>query len=74
MRPTDVSTPARLAHLTKDGRGYPILATVSRSHSGVDFGALSELRKLALATFNWCGVWTAVRRRGAMAGRDDSAR
>jgi hypothetical protein len=56
MRPTDVSTPARLAHLTKDGRGYPILATVSRSHSGVDFGALSELRKLALATFNWCGV------------------
>jgi hypothetical protein len=56
MRPTDVSTPARLAHLTKDGRGYPILATVSRSHSGVDFGALSELRKLALATFDWCGV------------------
>src|SRR5215212_9122057 len=55
MRPTDVSTPARLAHLTKDGRGYPILATVSRSHSGVDFGALSELRKLALATFDWCG-------------------
>jgi hypothetical protein len=56
MRPTDASTPARLAHLTKDGRGYPILATVSRSHSGVDFGALSELRKLALATFDWCGV------------------
>jgi hypothetical protein len=56
MRPRDVTTPARLAHLTRDGRDYPILATVSRSHSGVDFGALSELRKLALATFDWCGV------------------
>ncbi len=38
MRPIDVTAPARLAHLTKEGRGYPILATVSRSRSGVDFG------------------------------------
>jgi len=56
MRSREVTAPTRLAHLTKDGRGYPILATVSRSQRGVDFGALSELRKLALATFDWCGV------------------
>ena len=56
MRPRDVAAPTRLAHLTKDGRGYPILATVSRSRSGVEFGAISERRKLALATFDWCGV------------------
>jgi hypothetical protein len=56
MRPIDVTAPTRLAHLTKDDRGYPILATVSRSRSGVDFGAISERRKLALAAFDWCGV------------------
>jgi hypothetical protein len=56
MRPTQIPIPARLAHLTRDPRGYPVIATVSRGTTSVDFGALSERRKLALATFDWCAV------------------
>jgi hypothetical protein len=56
MKPADVTPPARCGHLARDPRGYPIMATVPRTPGGADFGALSERRKLALATFDWCGV------------------
>ena len=37
-------------------RGYPLLASVPRDATSADFGMLSEKRKLALATFDLCGV------------------
>jgi hypothetical protein len=43
-------------HLAIDRRGYPVIATIGRSPKAVDFGAISERRKLALATFDWCAV------------------
>jgi hypothetical protein len=45
-----------MRHLEVDRRGYPVIATVERSPQGVDFGAISERRKLALAAFDWCAV------------------
>lgn len=48
--------PKRLEHLRVDPRGYPIIATTSQEPGDVDFGALSEPRKLALATFDLCAV------------------
>jgi hypothetical protein len=56
LKPADVTPPACCGHLAHDPRGYPIIATVPRTPDGADFGALSERRKLALATFDWCGV------------------
>ena len=56
MKPTDVAPPARLGHLARDQRGYPIIATVARDRDQIHFGALSECRKLVLGTFDWCGV------------------
>ncbi|WP_055558243.1 SEC-C metal-binding domain-containing protein [Streptomyces sp. NBRC 110028] len=45
-----------MKHLAVDRRGYPVIATVQRSPQEVNFGAISERRKLALATFDWCAV------------------
>lgn len=56
MKPTEVALPRRLSHLPRDKRGYPIIATVERGDGEVNFGAIGERRKLALATFDWCGV------------------
>ncbi|MFD0857293.1 SEC-C metal-binding domain-containing protein [Actinomadura adrarensis] len=55
-KPTEIPAPANLDHLVRDARGYPIIATVSRDGSTVDFGSISERRKLALAVFDWCAV------------------
>ncbi|MFJ1763728.1 hypothetical protein ACIOD2_25675 [Amycolatopsis sp. NPDC088138] len=54
--PAAVPKPARLAHLRIDPRGYPIIATVGQGSDEVDFGSLSEKRKLVLATFDLCAV------------------
>ncbi|MEY9862849.1 hypothetical protein ABH935_008497 [Catenulispora sp. GAS73] len=56
MKPGEVQLPRRMAHLTRDERGYPMIATVGRGPKGVDFGAINERRKLALAVFDWCAV------------------
>lgn len=48
--------PKRLAHLRVDPRGYPIIAAIGQEPGDIDFGALSESRKLALATFDLCAV------------------
>lgn len=56
MKHSEVQLPRRMAHLTSDDRQYPVIATVSRDPRGVDFGAISERRKLALAVFDWCAV------------------
>jgi hypothetical protein len=48
--------PARLAHLPRDDRGFPILATIDRTEKTVNFRSISEPRKLALATFDWCAI------------------
>ena len=50
-------TPARFLHLPwSEGRGYPIPSTTMRTDEGPSFAALSERRKLVLATFDWCGI------------------
>ncbi|MBB4677427.1 hypothetical protein [Crossiella cryophila] len=54
--PAEIARPQRCAHLTADPRGYPIIATVGQPLGKVDFGTLSEQRKLALATFDLCAV------------------
>lgn len=56
MKPGDVVVPQRLGHLSRDPRGYPVIATVDRDSSGADFGSIDEQRKLVLATFDWCAV------------------
>jgi hypothetical protein len=56
MRPQSVTRPRHLAHLADDPRGYPVIATIGRSVDGPDFGSINELRKLTLATFDWCSV------------------
>lgn len=56
MKPQHVSRPSHLDHLSDDRRGYPVISTVGRDEDGADFGAISERRKLALATFDWCAV------------------
>lgn len=55
-RPADVPRPRRCVHLDTDPRGYPIIATVTRDGSNANFGSVSELRKLVLATFDLCAV------------------
>lgn len=52
----NIARPTRLAHLSLDSRGYPVIATVSRSSEVVNFGSISERRKFALGAFDWCGV------------------
>jgi hypothetical protein len=54
--PRSVPKPKRLAHLRVDPRGYPIIAAIGQAPEDIDFGALSESRKLALATFDLCAV------------------
>ncbi|GLY70871.1 hypothetical protein [Amycolatopsis taiwanensis] len=54
--PRSVPKPKRLAHLRLDPRGYPIIAVIGQAPGDIDFGALSERRKLALATFDLCAV------------------
>ncbi|MEU4117737.1 SEC-C metal-binding domain-containing protein [Kitasatospora sp. NPDC028055] len=56
MKPGDITIPQRLGHLSRDPRGYPVIATVDRGSDGVDFGSIDEHRKLVLATFDWCAV------------------
>lgn len=56
MKPSEVRAPVRFDHLHKDERGYPVIATVGRAYEGPDFGGISEIRKIALATFEWCAV------------------
>lgn len=51
-----VALPRRMGHLEVDRRGYPVIATVDRSPEEVNFGGISERRKLALAAFDWCAV------------------
>lgn len=53
--PAAVPRPARCNHLSADARGYPIIATIGQK-SPPDFGAVSEKRKLVLATFDLCAV------------------
>ncbi|MFE1852144.1 hypothetical protein [Streptomyces sp. NPDC059489] len=45
-----------MKHLTVDRRGYPVIATVDRNPKEGNFRSISERRKLALATFDWCAV------------------
>ncbi|MCG8918141.1 hypothetical protein L6E12_20370 [Actinokineospora sp. PR83] len=54
--PRSVPKPKRLAHLRVDPRGYPVIAAIGQAPGDIDFGALSEPRKLALATFDLCAV------------------
>ncbi|MBO1414664.1 SEC-C metal-binding domain-containing protein [Streptomyces sp. FH025] len=56
MKPGDIAIPQRLGHLSRDPRGYPVIATVDRDSDGVDFGSINEQRKLVLATFDWCAI------------------
>ncbi|MGH8960474.1 MAG: hypothetical protein ACRDWT_04605 [Jatrophihabitantaceae bacterium] len=56
MRPATVPVPARCEHLAYDARGFPIISVVSNNGSEVSFGAISEKRKLVLATFDLCAV------------------
>ncbi|MCE7082966.1 SEC-C metal-binding domain-containing protein [Streptomyces sp. ST2-7A] len=51
-----VDLPRRMKHLAVDRRSYPVIATVDRGPQKVDFGSISERRKLALAAFDWCAV------------------
>ncbi|MTE17034.1 hypothetical protein [Nocardia aurantiaca] len=53
--PASVLRPARCNHLRADERGYPIIATIGQQPPP-DFGAISENRKLALATFDLCAI------------------
>lgn len=64
-RPAEVPTPVRCTHLLRDPRGYPIIAAIPQEPSKEDYGALSEQRKLVLATFDLCAVC-------AMPFRDES--
>lgn len=56
MRPMTVPAPARFSHLRRDRRGYPIIVSIFQTQDEINFGALSEQRKLVLATFDLCGV------------------
>lgn len=56
MRPQQVPRPRHLEHLLDDARGYPVISTVGRDKTSADFGSINEVRKLALATFDWCAV------------------
>lgn len=56
VKPQQVPRPKHLRHLADDGRGYPVISTVGRGKDSADFGSINELRKLALATFDWCAV------------------
>ncbi|MEU4321260.1 hypothetical protein AB0F85_25170 [Nocardia fluminea] len=53
--PASVPRPSRCNHLRPDARGYPIIATIGQEPPP-DFGAVSEMRKIALATFDLCAV------------------
>ena len=46
--------PDRLKHLPRDARDYPVIVTVPQAPGEVDFGALSEKRKLVMATYDLC--------------------
>lgn len=46
----------RCSHLPVDPRGYPIIAVIPQEPGEVDFGALSEQRKLVLTTYDLCAV------------------
>lgn len=46
----------RLRHLPTDARGYPIIVTVPQPSGAINFGALSERRKLVVATYDLCSV------------------
>lgn len=48
--------PDRMKHLPVDERGYPIIATIPQTGGAVDFGIISEERKLVLAAYDLCGV------------------
>ena len=56
MRPQQVPRPCHLDHLSDDSRCYPVISTVARDKVSADFGSINEVRKLALATFDWCAV------------------
>lgn len=55
-RPADVPLPERLKHLPVDERGYPIIVTIPQTPGDIDFGAISERRKLIVATYDLCAV------------------
>lgn len=54
-----MTAPARCAHLRVDPRGYPIIAVIPQEPGEEDYGALSERRKLVLATYDLCAVCAA---------------
>ncbi|GAA1712273.1 hypothetical protein GCM10009745_70520 [Kribbella yunnanensis] len=56
MRPSEVVVPKRFDGLTRDVRGYPVIATVPQDAEGINFGRIGEDRKLAIATYDLCGV------------------
>ena len=56
MKPHQVPRPRHLDHLLDDGRGYPVISTIGRDKDSASFGSVNELRKLALAAFDWCAV------------------
>jgi hypothetical protein len=56
MKPQQVPRPRHLDHLLDDGRGYPVISTIGRDKDRASFGSINELRKLALAAFDWCAV------------------
>src|SRR5215468_5217422 len=55
-RPTEVIAPVRCSHLRVDPRGYPVIAVIPQESGEEDYGALSEQRKLVLATYDLCAV------------------
>jgi hypothetical protein len=56
VKPREVPRPRHLDHLSDDGRGYPVIATVARDELDASFGSINERRKLSLAAFDWCAV------------------
>jgi len=55
-RSDQVPVPRHLAHLPRDHRGYPVLATIPRPAGLPDFVGLSDRRKLTLAAFDLCAL------------------
>jgi hypothetical protein len=57
-RPGEIPAPARCSFLRADPRGYPIIAVIPQDPGEEDYGSLSEVRKLVLATYDLCAVCT----------------
>jgi hypothetical protein len=42
VKPQEVPRPRHLDHLSVDGRGYPVIATVARDERNASFGSINE--------------------------------